>query len=258
MDTTVGTTASRRTGALSAMRWGAINALQALFLAVYSMFWMTMAIIACLVTRRGDTALGWGRRYWSTGLLRAAGARLNVTGLNHVRWDKPHVFVVNHQSMIDIAVLFAALPVNLHFIAKKSLFSVPFLGWYMRVGGMIPIDRQHGAASIETLRQNADRVAGGHSVLAFAEGTRSRDGVVAPFKKGAFMLAIQAQVAVVPISIEGARAVLPCDGFAVRPGVIRVAIGKPIATTVVTRDALMDKVHGAVVAMHLAQGGRVP
>lgn len=230
----------------------------AIFLALWSMFWMTAAIVARVVTGSPETSLRWARTRWSTGLFWCCGARVEVSGLENVDFTKPHVFVVNHQSMIDIPALFVALPVNLRFIAKKELLSVPFLGWYMRAAGMIPVDRKNGPEAVETLKRSGAIVAGGASVLAFAEGTRSRTGVIIPFKKGAFMLALQAQVPVVPVAIEGARKALPPDGFAVRPELIRVKVGKPLPTEGLgpdDRDALMLRAHDEVVRMNVELGG---
>lgn len=240
------------------VRWAVLNVLQATFLIVWSVFWMSVAILTCLVTGGPNTSLILGRHCWGPGLLWAGPVKLDVRGLERVDFSKPCVFVVNHQSMIDIPVMFAALPVNLHFIAKKELFSVPFLGWYMTVAGMIPIDRRNTAGAIDELKKSGAKIAAGANVLAFAEGTRSRTGAIAPFKKGAFMLAIQAQVPVVPVAIEGARDVLPSDGFSVRPGTIRIELGEPIPTVGMVgtdRAALMQRVHDEVVRMNTALGG---
>jgi 1-acyl-sn-glycerol-3-phosphate acyltransferase len=240
------------------LKWRLLNTWHAIFLGAWSVFWMTAAIVARVVTGSTETTLRWARTKWSTGLFWACGGRVPVDGLENVDFTKPHVFVTNHQSMIDIPVMFVALPVNLHFVAKKELMSVPFLGWYMKAAGMIPVDRRNGPKAIETLKKSAERVASGESVLAFAEGTRSRTGVIHGFKKGAFMLALQAQVPVVPCAIEGARKALPPDGFAVRPEVVRVRIGKPIPTegkSAEYRDELMEQARAQVIEMNVSLGG---
>jgi 1-acyl-sn-glycerol-3-phosphate acyltransferase len=246
---------------MEAFKWRLLNTYHAIFTGLWSMFWMSAAVVARVVTGNSETSLRWARTKWSAGLFWACGVRTQVEGLENVDFTKPHVFVVNHQSMIDIPVMQYVLPVNIHFIAKKELLSVPFLGWYMKAAGMIPVDRKNGPEAVETLRKSALRVAGGESVIAFAEGTRSRTGVIVPFKKGAFMLALQAGVPVVPCAIEGARHALPPDGFAVRPELIRVRVGKPIATVdahgaPIDRDTLIERAHTEVVAMNVALGGR--
>jgi 1-acyl-sn-glycerol-3-phosphate acyltransferase len=236
------------------LKWRLLNTWHALFLAGWSVLWMTLAIFARVFTGNANTTLRWARTKWSPGLFWAAGAWVEPEGLDNVDFTKPHVFAVNHQSMFDIPAMFVAVPANLHFVAKKELFSVPFLGWYMRAAAMIPVDRRNGPEAVDTLKKAAARVAGGESVLAFVEGTRSRTGVIGPFKKGAFMLALSAGVPVVPVAIEGARKALPADGFAVRPEKIRVRFGKPILET--DRDALMQRCHDEVVRMNRELGGR--
>ena len=216
---------------------------------------MTLAIVARVVTGSASTTLRWARTRWSPGLFWAAGAWVEAEGLDNVDFSQPHVFAVNHQSMFDIPAMFVALPVNLHFVAKKELFSVPFLGWYMKAAGMIPVDRKNGPEAVDTLKRAASRVASGESVLAFVEGTRSRTGVIGPFKKGAFMLAISAGVPVVPVAIEGARRALPPDGFGVRPERIRIRLGTPIATADAERDVVMQRCHDEIVRMNKELGG---
>ena len=244
--------------ALTQLGWFFLNIVHALFLLFWSVLWMGAGAVAGMVGQQ-PFGLKLAHKAWSPGVFWAAGARIDVRGLDKIDWKKPHVFVVNHQSMIDIAALQLGLPTNLRFISKAELLNVPFMGAYMRNVGMIAIDRGNSAASIAKLDAVAREIAGGSaSVIAFAEGTRSRTGVIQPFKKGAFMLALTAQIPVVPVSIEGARKVLPPDGFKVRPGVIRLDIGDPISTvgmTAADRDRLIEQAHQAVVDMNVAAGG---
>ena len=244
--------------ALVSLGWFVANIWHAFFLFTLSVFWMSFG---ALVGVAGNQRLGllFARRFWSPGIHWASGARVDVRGLDKVDWTKPCVIVVNHQSMFDIASLQLGLPANLRFIAKAELMAIPFLGHYMRGVGMIPIDRGNTTESVARLEAQARRIVDDCAcTIAFAEGTRSRTGAIAPFKKGAFMLALTAQVPIVPVSIEGARKVLPPDGFRVRPGVIRIDVGDPISTVgkgVADRDALMQQAHDAVVAMNVAAGG---
>lgn len=243
---------------LSNLGWFVVNTVQALWLTCWSAFWMSAGALVGLLGKE-DIGLAFARHGWSPAVNRMAGATLDVRGLDKVDWTKPCVIVVNHQSMIDIAALQCGLPANLRFIAKRELLSVPFMGWYMRGVGMIPIDRGNTAESVARLNAQAQRIVDDCAcTIAFAEGTRSRTGAIAGFKKGAFMLAISAQVPVVPVSIEGARKVLPPDGFKVRPGVIRIDIGDPIPTVGMTaddRDSLIERAHASVVSMNVAAGG---
>lgn len=239
--------------------WTILNVLQAVFLALWTFIWGVLSIAVSLVGQQA-LALRLPQLTWAPGLLRASGARVEVHGRDRVDWSKPCVVVVNHQSMIDIPALqVGLLPAYLRFITKEELMHVPVLGPYMRTVGMIGIDRGNTASGIERLKRQAQRCHDDCAVVvAFAEGTRSRTGQIKPFKKGAFMLALQAGIPIVPVSIEGARRVLPSDGFKVRPGTIRIDVGDPIPTeglTVADRDALMERAHRAVVALNIAAGG---
>jgi len=244
---------------LKAIGWIVLNVLQALFLGLWTTIW---GIVSMAVAAVGNQALALRipQLTWAPGLLAASGAKVEVRGKDKVDWSRPVVVVVNHQSMIDIPALqFGLIPARLRFITKEELLHVPILGPYMRSVGMIGIDRGNTAAGIERLKRQAERC---HEdcavVVAFAEGTRSRTGQIKPFKKGAFMLALQAGIPIVPVSLEGARRVLGADGFKVRPGNVRIDIGDPIETAGMTtddRDALIARVQQAVVTMNLAAGG---
>jgi 1-acyl-sn-glycerol-3-phosphate acyltransferase len=241
--------------------WILVNGLQAVFLCVWSAFWISAALVALAVTLRRDVPLAMARTCWAPALLKFAGARLEVDGLDQVDFRKPHVFVMNHQSMIDIPAAFVALPVNLRFIAKKVLARVPFLGWYMAATGMIFVDRSRGEQAVRSLREAGERIRAGASILAFPEGTRSPDGSILPFKKGPFVVALEAGVPVVPVAIDGAAAVLPFRGFSLRPGTIRVRVGRPIETAGIPRegrDELMRTVREAIVEMHRSLGSEPP
>ncbi len=208
-----------------------LNVLQAVFLAGWSALWITVALLTAIVTRDQEAALSMARRFWAPGLRWAAGARIVVEPFPKLDWSRPHVFVMNHQSSLDIVAAFMVLPVNLRFVAKHVLKYVPFLGWYMWATGMIFVHRGRRGASMGSLREAGGRVRDGANVLVFPEGTRSRDGQLLPFKKGAFVLASTAGVPIVPIAIEGSGRCMPAGGFRVRPGVIRVKLGEPIPTT---------------------------
>jgi 1-acyl-sn-glycerol-3-phosphate acyltransferase len=121
------------------------------------------------------------------------------------------------------------LPAPLFFIAKAELFRLPILGWYMRAVGMVPVDRRAGARGGLDLSQFS-RAAETSGVVAFPEGTRSRDGRLGSFKRGAFSAAIAAQIPIVPIAIENAAQVVGRRGMSARPGTIRVHYGREIST----------------------------
>jgi 1-acyl-sn-glycerol-3-phosphate acyltransferase len=237
---------------MSRLAWALFNALQLLFTLLWTAGWICLALLVRVFTGGRHWPLRMASRCWAPGLLRGAGARLEVHGRERIDWSRPHVFVANHQSMIDICALFRALPVPVRFVLKQELARVPFVGWYARAMGMVFIERASARSSARRLHGAVDIVRGGASVCAFPEGTRSRDGRVAPFKGGAFQLAIEAGVSVVPVAIGGSGAVLPSAGFRVRPGAIVLRLGDPMPThglTLHDRNALAQQARAAVVAL---------
>ena len=113
------------------------------------------------------------------------------------------IFASNHESVLDIWVLFAIIPRSFRFIAKQELFRMPIFGWYMRIGGHIPVDRSNRQRAVASLSQAGEAVRAGTSIVVFPEGTRSRTGRIQAFKKGPFVVAQQAGVPIVPIAISG-------------------------------------------------------
>jgi 1-acyl-sn-glycerol-3-phosphate acyltransferase len=233
--------------------WALLNIAQAIYTAAWSALWITLALAALVPGGRRAVALAMARRCWGPGLLWAARARLLVSGTEHVDPRGTYVFVANHASMIDVPALFAALPVNVRFILKSELRWVPFIGWYAWATGMVFLPRGNRTRSLLVAIERAARaLRGGASVVAFPEGTRTRDGKVQAFKKGAFMSALRAGVPVVPVLLTGTRDVLPRGTFRVRPGTIHVRIGSPIATAGVTPDecdGLVERVRQRLIEM---------
>lgn len=166
-------------------------------------------------------------QWWGRALLVAAGVKLRVTGLPGLTPGATYVFVANHQSLYDVPVLFAALPYQLRIIAKESLGSIPFLGWHLRRTGHILVNRRKPDREAILARWR-NLVTSGLSLIIFPEGTRSADGRVGRFKSGSFMLALQAGLPVVPISVRGTHDVVPKGGFVVRPGLVTLTVHPPI------------------------------
>lgn len=226
-----------RSWSASRIGWAVFNTLQLFFTLAWTALWICIALLVLALTGgRRHWSLRMASRCWAPGLLNGSGARLEIEGLDNIDWSQPHVFVANHQSMIDICALFRALPVPLHFVLKQELARVPFVGWYARAMGMIFIERGGARSARERLQQAASQVREGRNLCAFPEGTRSRDGRVGAFKGGAFKVAIEAGVAVVPVAIQGSGAVLPSAGFRVRPGRIVLRIGTPLRQPGVNRS----------------------
>jgi 1-acyl-sn-glycerol-3-phosphate acyltransferase len=210
-----------------------------------------LAIPSGIIDRTGDLVIVLAR-WWARGVLASAGVRVRVRSRATFDPKKNYVVMANHESTADIWAIFVAVPVPLRFIAKKQLANIPLFGWAMRAGRFIFIDRQNAASAHRTIDEAAERIREGRSVVIFPEGTRSRDGRLAPFKKGAFHLAIKSGAEVVPVAIRGSREVMRSGSFLIHPGVVDIELGAPIPTAGLgpdDRQALLDEVRARIVEM---------
>ena len=188
-------------------------------------------------------------RIWSWLILRTSGIRTRAEGLENLTGLKTAIYCANHQSAMDIPILFVNLPVQFRFVAKRSLFKLPFLGWHLTRSGHIPVDRGRPKGARMSLDAAARKIRAGSSVLLFPEGHRSRDGKLLPLRPGSFYLAIQSGVPIVPITLNGTRAALKPDTYHVRSGLTEMIVHPPIATSTLTRDdvdALAAKVKAQI------------
>jgi 1-acyl-sn-glycerol-3-phosphate acyltransferase len=167
---------------------------------------------------------------WTWAILRIAGISLRVKGLEHIDPKRQYIFIANHQSIVDIPVLVQALPqFQLRWLAKKELLRVPFFGWAMWATKHVTVDRADPQDAVKSLQRAQERLAAGISLVIYPEGTRSKDGSLQRFKKGGFLLAVQAHTPIVPITVNGSGAVLPAGGWRLRPGLIEITIEEPLA-----------------------------
>ncbi len=160
-----------------------------------------------------------------------AGVKLVIEGLENVDPDQTYVVVSNHQSAFDIFAHFAALPLPIRFLAKKELFKIPIFGLAMKKIGMVEVDRGAGRAVHQAVNEGARRtMEHGWSLIIYPEGTRSRDGVLLPFKKGAFTIASNIKAPILPTAIVGSRAVWKPKTKRIHSGQITVKIMPAIST----------------------------
>lgn len=210
-----------------------------------------VAIVAGLVTGRRTIVFRLGR-IWARAHLKVMGIAPVYSGLEHAEGLNPRIFLANHISALDIWVLTAVLPVTTRFVSKRSVFWIPVLGQAMALAGFIPIDRKDRASAIRSLSSVAEPIRRGASVILFPEGTRSRDGRLGRFKRGAFHLALDAGVPVVPVAISGTFQVIRPRSIIVRPGAVHVTFAPPIdvAAYAGNLDGLVEKVRSEI-ASHL-------
>ena len=190
-------------------------------------------------------------RGWARTLLLLAGARVTVRGTEHLQPGCTYIFAANHQSYFDIPVAFAYLPANFRIMAKATLFHIPFLGWHLRRSGHMPIARDNPRRAARSLLEAATHVREGTSVFVFPEGGRSPDGHFKEFKAGTFLLAIKAGVPVIPVTLNGTRAVLKMNSFHVHHGRVEMVLHPPISTDGMhshSADALCEQVRAIIAA----------
>lgn len=211
-------------------------------LTVWTIWYGSKAILAGLFRvrqRPGGVYDECGRR-WARKLLRAAGTPVCLVHEERLPRDQPVVLVSNHQSFFDILALLAVMPGSIRFMAKKEMASIPLLGQAMRAAGHIYIDRKNLGAAFEAYESAAAAIRGGITAVVFPEGTRSRTGELLPFKKGPFVLAIAAQVPLIPIYCAGTFTILPKASLRIRPHPITILFGEPIDPVGLTYDSRED------------------
>jgi len=219
-------------------------------ISLYTIVLGVVSIASSLVDRHGSVAHRCARA-WSWLILKTTGVTVSVEGLERITSGRTYVFVSNHQSIYDFPVILASLPYQLRIIAKASLSRFPVLGWHLRRGGHLLVDRRHPDLG-GILRRWRALVSEGVSLIIFAEGTRSWDGHTARFKAGSFLLAIQAGLPIVPVAVIGTRRVMPKGRLRTEPAEVLLIVHDPIQPAVVgegtARDAkaLADRVRSIV------------
>ncbi|MBN2359503.1 MAG: 1-acyl-sn-glycerol-3-phosphate acyltransferase [Deltaproteobacteria bacterium] len=176
----------------------------------------------------GAAGVDFFSRWWARITLLVGDVHVAVRGAEKIDRTQSYVYVCNHQSGLDILIALGWLPQCAHFVAKRELARVPFMGWAMSLSGHIFVDRARGTQAIAALRAAASGVRGGKSVIVFPEGTRFPPRTVGPFKAGAFVLARAAQVPIVPVGIVGSAERMQARRFYTTPGVVGMRIGDPI------------------------------
>lgn len=174
--------------------------------------------------------------------LKTSGIRYDVHGLERVPADTAVVFCANHQSNVDPPLLFRALHPRLHILYKAELSKLPLLGLTFQVGEFIPVDRRNREQAQASIARGSASLVAGNSFLIFPEGTRSRTRELLPFKKGGFIMALEAGAPIVPVAIQGGRSAMHKGSRLIWPARVTVRIGEPIETqglSIADRDWLI-------------------
>ena len=171
---------------------------------------------------------------WARGCVRISGARLTVRGAENLRKHPVAVYAANHTSYMDTPVIFSTLPFQFRILAKKELWTMPFIGWHLNRSGQIPVDTVNPNATVSSLGAGVRALRSGMPLFVFPEGSRTPDGTTQPFLAGAAFLAIRAQVPLVPIALTGVYDLLPMHTRHFYPGEIIMSVGEPISTAGLT------------------------
>jgi len=174
--------------------------------------------------------------------LALVGVKVEVTGRDLLDPAQAYIFTPNHQSLIEVPLFVTYLGRNPGYLAKKEVFKYPIFGYGIGLMGVVPVDRSNSPSAVESAKVATEMLRRGKSYVVYPEGTRSPDGRLLPFKKGAFMMAIEAGVAVVPVTVSGATRIMPKAKIEVHPSTVRLTIHHPIPTAGYARDNVTELV----------------
>lgn len=201
------------------------------FYLTYYPWTLIVLLVALPLSLLGENAVHrWGI-IWGRSALFLSGVKVTVKGAELIPKDRSAVYIVNHQSNFDIPILYSGLPLQFRWLAKQELFNIPLFGLAMKRCGYIPIDRSDRRKAMHSMNVAAQRIAEGASVVVFPEGTRTPDGELQEFKKGGFLIAIKAQVPVIPVAINGSFSVMSKNSLRIHGGTVNMQIFPPIETT---------------------------
>jgi 1-acyl-sn-glycerol-3-phosphate acyltransferase len=216
----------------------------------------SLALLASLIDKKGNVQHRIAR-VWARACVWNTWSKLTVIGAENLRKQPVAVYASNHTSYMDIPVLFSSLPFQFRIFAKKQLWGIPFIGWYLNRSGQIPIDTQNPTAARSSLGAGAKALRSGMALVVFPEGARTKDGKLRPFQSGAAFLAIRAQVPLVPMALSGVYELLPIHTHHFYPADLTLRIGEPIDTTGMTlreTGELTARLREAVESLREPQG----
>ena len=208
---------------ISKVLWFPINVLQLLLILVWTIFCGIFGILFALATNPTYSHRIMGYYIFSPVILAISMVRVKASGLNNIL-DEPAIYAANHASQLDIPIMCTRVNRPMFFIAKIELKKVPILSQYIKVVGMILVDRKNRERAMAIMRTAIQDIQGGKSIAAFPEGTRTKTGELLPFKKGIFTIAKEGRIPIVPIAIVGSAKALASGSFFIRPATVELRI----------------------------------
>ncbi|MBI5886876.1 MAG: 1-acyl-sn-glycerol-3-phosphate acyltransferase [Deltaproteobacteria bacterium] len=213
-----------------------------------------IVVLLSLLAGRGPAGVHRIAVLWCRIILGLSGVRVRVKGAERVPKDRTVIFLSNHSGAFDIPALQVYLPIEFRWVAKKSLFTIPLVGWAMSFAGYIGIERENAQEAYKSMEEAADKIKNGISVLVFPEGTRNAtDAPLLPLKRGAFMLAARSGVDVVPVAIKGTRDIMKRGSLLIHPAKVEISFGHAMPTTGGADKTLRSRTKAAIEEM-LAAG----
>lgn len=204
-----------------------ISYIKAFFISIHCLIIAILTILVSPVDRKGRITHYLSKAFGG-GIILIAGVKVKVEGIEKLDAKNTYIFISNHLSYFDIPILMYAIPNNVRFIYKDSLSKIPILGWGMYLGQYIPISRDNVREAMKSLKKAAQKILKGISVVIFPEGTRSMNGTTGEFKRGMFVLADEAKVALVPTTIIGSNLIMPRNKFRIKSGKVKVVFSEPV------------------------------
>jgi len=234
---------------------------QVIVAGAFSLFMGLMEILFLPVDRRRGRVFHALARFWARTVLAICRVRVHVKGVENLVQGQSYVYVANHASMFDIPAILASVPDQIRIVYKKELEVIPFFGWGLKWGHYIGIDRGRGSKAMESLDEAIGKIRSGQSLLLYAEGTRTLDGKLQPFKRGAFNIAVRSGVPVIPLTVNGSFRIMPKHSIVIRQGEVEIVLEKPIVINGQSgREAerqLMEQVHAAIESNYVDQSTEV-
>ncbi len=173
---------------------------------------------------------------WGRWLCTLNGIQVDVEGLEHLHRDQAQILIANHQGFFDIFALSGFLPIQIRWMAKSSLFKIPFVGWSISASGYIPVDRSNRKKSYQAFLTTIEKLKAGNSIVIFPEGTRSEDGTIGPFKKGSLLLSVRSGAPMVPVTLLGTGNIIKKGSGIIKPGRVQIIISPPLSSQAVKDD----------------------